>query len=87
MIALAVEQAEKMLREGTAPTQVVLHYLKLGATREKLEQEMIEMQKDLMAAKIENLQAQQNREEAYQKAMEAFMSYQSSSRNPDDSGV
>lgn len=87
MIALAVDQAEKMLREGTAPTQVVLHYLKLGATREKLEQEMIEMQKDLMAAKIENLQAQQNREEAYQKAMEAFMSYQSSSRNPDDSGV
>ena len=87
MIALAVDQAEKMLREGNAPTQVVLHYLKLATTREKLEQETIEMQKELMAAKIENLQAQQNREEAYQKAMEAFMSYQSSSRNPDDSGV
>lgn len=83
MIALAVDQAEKMLREGTAPTQVVLHYLKLGATREKLEQELIEMQKELMAAKIENLQAQQGREELYQKAMEAFMSYQSSSREPD----
>ena len=82
MIALAVDQAEKMLREGTAPTQVVLHYLKLGATREKLEQEMIEMQKELIAAKIENLQAQQGREELYQKAMEAFMSYQSSSREP-----
>ena len=87
MIALAVEQAEKMLREGNAPTQVVLHYLKLGATREKLEQELIEKQQKLLDAKIENLQAQQGREELYQKAIEAFISYQSSSRNPDDIGV
>lgn len=87
MIALAVEQAERMLREGNAPTQVVLHYLKLGTTREKLEQETIEKQKELLDAKIENLQAQQGREELYQKAIEAFISYQSSSRDPEDIGV
>lgn len=87
MVALAVEQAEKMLREGNAPTQVVLHYLKLGATREKLEQELLEMQKELAAAKIESLKAQQGREELYQEAMKAFMSYQSSSREPTDIGV
>ena len=87
MIALAVDQAERMLREGNAPTQVVLHYLKLGATREQLEQELLEMQKELTAAKIEALQAQQNRDEMYQEAMKAFMSYQSSSREPTDTGV
>ena len=48
MIALAVDQAEKMLREGTAPTQVVLHYLKLATTREKLQQELIEKQQKLL---------------------------------------
>ena len=87
MIALAIEQAEKMLREGTAPAQVVLHYLKLGATREKLEQELMEKQMELMDAKVESLKAQQGREEMYEKAFKAFMSYQSSSRDPDDIGM
>lgn len=87
MIALAVEQAEKMLREGTAPAQVVLHYLKLGTSREKIEKELMEKQMTLMDAKIENLQAQKGREELYQEAMKAFMSYQSSSKDPEDIGV
>ena len=87
MIALATEQAERMLREGNAPTQVVLHYLKLATTRERLEQELLEKQQKLLDAKVENLQAQKGREELYQKAVEAFISYQSSSRDPDDIGV
>ena len=87
MIALAVEQAEKMLREGTAPAQVVLHYLKLGTSREKIEKELMEKQMTIMDAKIENMQAQKGREELYQEAMKAFMSYQSSSKDPEDIGV
>lgn len=87
MIALAVNQAERMLLEGNAPTQVVLHYLKLGASRENMERELLKKQIELMEAKIESIQAQQGREEMYQNAFNAFMSYQSSSRNPDDTGV
>ena len=30
MIALAVDLAEKQLREGTASSQVITHFLKLG---------------------------------------------------------
>lgn len=84
MIALAVEQAERMLREGNAPTQVVLHYLKLGASREKMEQELLKKQLELADAKIESLQAAKDRNEMYKAAMEAFMSYQSSSLHPED---
>ena len=84
MIALAVEQAEKMLREGTAPTQVVLHYLKLGASREKMEQELIAKQLELANAKIESLQAAKDRNDMYKAAMEAFMSYQSPSLHPEE---
>ena len=35
LIALAVDRAEKQLRDGTASSQVITHYLKLGASKEK----------------------------------------------------
>ena len=34
MIALAMDLAEKQLREGTASSQVITHYLKLASTKE-----------------------------------------------------
>lgn len=39
LIDLAIDQAEKELREGTASSQVLVHYLKLASTREKREKE------------------------------------------------
>lgn len=37
LISLAVDLAERQLREGTASSQVIAHYLKLGSSRERLE--------------------------------------------------
>ena len=37
MVALAVDLAERQLREGTASSQVITHFLKLGSERERLE--------------------------------------------------
>ena len=44
LISLAVDLAEKQLREGTASSQVITHYLKLGSTKERLEKEILEKQ-------------------------------------------
>ena len=63
MIALAVDLAEKQLLEGTASSQVITHYLKLGTTKEKLEREILEKQKALIEAKTENLQSAKRIEE------------------------
>ena len=35
LVSLAVDLAEKQLLEGTASSQVITHYLKLGSTKEK----------------------------------------------------
>ena len=35
LVSLAVDLAEKQLREGTASSQVITHYLKLGSTKRK----------------------------------------------------
>lgn len=51
MISLAVDLAEKQLMEGTASSQVITHYLKLGSTKERIEKEILEKQKELIDAK------------------------------------
>ena len=68
MIALAVDLAEKQLREGTASAQVVTHYLKLGTTREELE-------KKLLMAKVEAYESAKRVEELYAKALQAMRTY------------
>lgn len=75
MIALAVDLAEKQLREGTASSQVITHYLKLGSTKEKLEKEILEKQKELITAKTENLQSAKRIEELYSDAIAALKEY------------
>ena len=50
MISLAVQCAEKQLRDGTASSQVITHYLKLGSSKERIEKEILEKQKELIEA-------------------------------------
>jgi hypothetical protein len=75
MIALAVDLAEKQLLEGTASSQVISHYLKLGSTKEKLEKEILEKQKELITAKTEAIQSGKRVEELYKNALDAMRSY------------
>lgn len=76
LISLAVDLAERQLVEGTASSQVITHYLKLGSTKERIEKEILEKQKDLIQAKTENLQTAKRIEEMYANAIEAMRSYQ-----------
>lgn len=75
MIALAVDLAEKQLMEGTASSQVITHYLKLGSTKERIEKEILEKQKELIAAKTENLKSAKRIEELYAEAINAMRRY------------
>ena len=78
MISLAIDLAEKQLREGTASSQVISHYLKLGSTKARIEKEIMEKQKELIAAKTENLQAVKRIEELYSEALTAMREYSGS---------
>lgn len=75
MISLAIDLAERQLLEGTASSQVITHYLKLGSTKERIEKEILEKQKDLIEAKTQSLQSAKRIEEMYSEAMKAFRSY------------
>lgn len=75
MISLAVDLAEKQLREGTASSQVITQYLKLGSSRERLEQERLTRENEVLAAKAEMMASQKRVEELYKSALDAMRSY------------
>jgi hypothetical protein len=75
LISLATELAEKQLREGTASAQVISQLLKLGSSRERLEQQKIDYENQLTKVKMEALANQQKTDEMYKKALDAMRSY------------
>ena len=80
MISLAVNLAEQQLREGTASSQVNVHYLKLASTRNKLEEEKIKYETAMLQAKKDALNKSGQLQELMENALEAFRSY---SGNPE----
>lgn len=75
LVSIAVDLAEKQLREGTASAQVISHFLKLGSSREQLEQARLAQENKLLEAKIEAMASQARMEELYGKAIDAMRSY------------
>ncbi len=75
LVSLAVDLAEQQLRDGTASSQVITHYLKLGSTKERIEKEILEKQKELIEAKTQSLQSAQRIEELYSNALNAMRNY------------
>lgn len=75
LIYLATNLAEQQLKDGTASSQVITHYLKLGSTKERIEKEILEKQKELISAKTEALQSAKRIEELYTEAISAMRRY------------
>lgn len=75
LISAAVDLAEKQIREGTASAQVITHYLKLGSSRERLEQERLAHENDLLVVKREAMESAQRVEELYSQALNAMRAY------------
>lgn len=75
MISLAVDLAEKQLQEGTASSQVITHYLKLGSMRERLEREKLEEENKLLRAKTKSIEEGADMKELYENAIKAMQRY------------
>ncbi len=75
LVSLAIDLAEKQLLDGTASSQVITHYLKLGSTREKLEQERLNRENSLLDSKVDMMASGKKVEELYANALEAMRSY------------
>lgn len=84
LISLSMDLAERQLLDGTASSQVITHFLKLGSSKEQLEQEVLKYQKELIKAKAENIQSSARSEELYKNALKAMRLYSGGGAEPID---
>lgn len=75
IISMAMNLAKQQIMDGTASSQVITHFLKLGSTKERIEKEILEKQKNLIEAKTQTLQSAQRIEELYTNALNAMRNY------------
>lgn len=83
LISLAVDLAEQQLRDGTASSQVITHYLKLGSMREKLERERLQEENKLLRAKTEALKESKEYKTIVEEALKAMQNYKGAG-DPDE---
>ena len=83
MISLAVDLAEQQLRDGTASSQVITHYLKLGSTKERLEKEKLIQENKVLKAKAEAYTSSKETAELYKNALDAMRRYSGNTKDMD----
>lgn len=86
LIEKAVALAEKQLEDGSASSQVITHYLKLGTTRERLEKEKLIEENRLLRAKTSSIESDRDNREFYEQVMSAIKRYSGGfySEDPED---
>lgn len=75
LVSYAADLAEEQILGGTASSQVITHFLKLGSSREKLEQQRLQHENELLQVKREAMESQKRVEELYLQALDAMRSY------------
>ena len=83
MVAYAMDLAEEQLRNGTASSQVITHFLKLGTEMHKLELERLENDNALLRAKADQIRSAKESGELYANAIEAMRRYSAHGRDDD----
>lgn len=78
LIGLAYELAEKKLKDGSASSQVITHFLELGSSLAELEKEKLEHENLLLKTRSEALKSSVQSEELYAAALLAMRIYSGS---------
>ncbi len=84
IIAAAIDLAEKKIRDGTASNQLIIHYLKLGSSQQRLENEKLKAEVELAKTKVKAIEASEKTDRMFAEAIAAMKRYQGNTREPDD---
>lgn len=85
LIAAAYDLVEQRILDGTASATETTALLKLGSSRERLEQQRIRYENDLLVVKKEAMEAQKKSDALFQEAMDYFAAYTGNRPPPTDS--
>lgn len=75
LTAMAFNLVERRLHDGSASAQETVHFLKMGATTARLQEEKLRMESLALQARIEEAKARNSGEELLKNALDAFKGY------------
>jgi hypothetical protein len=75
LIDAAFDLAERRLHDGTASAQEVVHFLRLGATTQRLHEEKLRNENLVLETRVEEMKARTTGEDLYAEALNAFRGY------------
>lgn len=81
VISLAYDLAEQQIRNGTASSQVITHFLKRGNIQAQLEVEKLRKENALLEAKKSALESAQRSEELFSEAIKVMKKYRGYDEN------
>ena len=74
-IGEATDMALEQLRNRTASSQIITHFLKLGSLKEQAELEKTKNEIELLKAKKKAIESDEERSKKYQEVIDAITSY------------
>lgn len=83
LINAAMDLVEERIKNGTATSPEIVHFLKLGTTREEMERVKMEAETRLLQAKVEAAASMANIETLYAEAIQAMKRYSGASEDED----
>lgn len=87
LVALALKQAQIHLEEGTASSQIVTHFLRLGSLKAQVELEKLELENRLLEEKIQAERSGQQLNEMFGEVLAALKSYSYSPGGSDNADI
>lgn len=75
LINKAYKSVEQRIDNGEATAQELVHFLRLGSTKEQLELEKLKKENELLRVKADAIQSQKEVKELYTEAIDAFRRY------------
>lgn len=84
LIALAVDETEKRLRNGTISSQLLAILLKLATTKAQLELEKLRSDIALQKAKEQEIEDKASNSDLYAEALKAFRGYKGDISSEED---
>lgn len=71
----AMDLAIQWMKDGTAPAQIVTHFLKINSPKEQAELEKLHKEIELLEAKKKAIESAEEQDKKYQEVIRAISSY------------
>ena len=84
LVSMSMDRIEQQITDGTVSSQVLTHFAKLGSSREKLEQERLRNENEVLRKKVQTMEAAVDLKNLMEEALDAFKGYSGQSRDSED---